>query len=436
MSNKIELITKYSEEAFDEVYRSESRIALLDGNMKGMTFVGAKTVKIPKWTGGGLFDYQRANTPASGDFSHGTGLGNGYGYQRSDMGYEWETFELAIDRGVQYNVDMFDDEETAKTLVARGTTQVNKQVVIPEMDAYGFAKIASAATLGNHESSDAIGDGAGEVGPIAAINKGLLWLEENEVDALDSNQIIFCSPKMLQAIRNTSANGLVKPLLQGEFEKNIKFTIEEYEGRRIVSVPPKRFMTNVVLGAGFYRPAVAGDVGVVPTRGSGSHAYTITGASEAIDFMIVDKSAVAFIKKYNKIKVFGPDVVQDYDGYKINAHVYYDLFVPDNKRVALYVKTGGFAGTVAASTQLIVAVDAANKATGFAVLPGSTLTDGKLYKSSSAVALGADKSASLASDLVTLNSTVLGDNTTVYCYAVNNKGIVVAVQSIVLPDIA
>lgn len=435
MSNKIELITKYSEDAFDETYRAESRIALLDGNMKGMTFVGAKTVKIPKWTGGGMFDYQRANTPASGDFSHGTGLGNGYGYQRSDMGYEWETFELAIDRAVQYNVDMFDDEETAKTLVARGTTQVNKQVVIPEMDAYGFAKIASAATLGNHESSDTIGDGEGEVAPIAALNKGLLWLEENEVDAVDSNQIIFSSPRFIQALRNTAKNGLIKPLLQGEFSKDVKFTIEEYEGRQIVSVPPKRFMTNIVLGPGFYRAGTASDAGW--TRGSGSHAYVVSGASAAIDFLIVDKSAVAFIKKYNKIKVFGPDVVQDYDGYKINAHVYYDVFVPDNKRVAIYLKTGGFASAVAASTQLIYSANSTtNVLNGFAVLPGSTFTDGKFYVHSSAVKVGDDMSASLTGDAKAIGS-ALGDNTTVYPYVVNGKGIVVAIgASFVCADIA
>ena len=432
MSNKIELITKYSEDAFDEVYRAESRIALLDGNMKGMTFVGAKTVKIPKWTGGGMYDYVRANAQTSGNFSNGTANGTGYGYQRSDMGYEWETFELAIDRAVQYNVDMFDDEETAKTLVARGTTQVNKQVVIPEMDAYGFAKIASAATLGNHESSDVIGEGADEVGPVAALNKGLLWLEENEVDAVDSNQIIFSSPRFIQALRNTAKNGLVKPLLQGEFDKNIKFTIEEYENRKLVSVPPRRFMTNIVLGPGFYRAGVAGDAGW--TRGSGSHAYVVTGASEAIDFMIVDKSAVAFIKKYNKIKVFGPDVVQDYDGYKINAHVYYDLFVPDNKRVAIYLKTGGFTGSLKPSISLQVAFDSANKLTGFLVLPGSTFTDGKLYVHATSIAVGADASASLVSDAKAIGD-VLGDNATVYAYVVNSQGTVLAVQALEMPNV-
>jgi len=413
MANKIELITKYSEDAFDEVYRADSRIGLLDGNTKDMVFTGAKTVKIPKWSSGGMFDYKRANKVETGNFSHGTDVGNGYGYQQSDMGYEWETFELKCDRAVQYRVDMFDDEETAKTLVARGSTQVNKQVLIPEIDAYSFSEIAKAATpeMGNLETSDTIGDGAGEVSPIAALNKGLLWLEENEVPSED--QIIFCSPRFMQALRNTSANGLVKPLLQGEFEKNVKFTIEEYEGRKIVPVPPRRFMTNVVLGAGLYY--------------AGS-------SSAAIDFMIVAKSAVYHIVKYNKIKVFGPDVVQDYDGYKINVHVYHDVFVPDNKKLAIYVKTGGFTGALLGNITISASIDSARKLQSYLVLPGSTMTNGKIYCCTDAnVAHSAIGAAVTAAEEVTLDSTVLGaSGDKVHLYVASAAGKVIANKTITL----
>lgn len=372
MANKIDLIVKYSEDAFDEVYRADSRIGLLDGNTKDMVFTGAKTVKIPKWNSGGMYNYGRANNPnnQSGNFSQGTQHGSGYGYQISDMGYEWETFTLAIDRAVQYRVDMFDDEETAKTLVARGSTQVNKQVLIPEIDAYSFAKIAGSA---GKVLTGTISDAA--TSPVEALNSALLWLEENEVSTEDV--IGFVSPKFKEALRNTSKNGLVKPLLQGEFEKNIKFSIEEYEGVKLVSVPPRRFMTNIILDDGFYRPGTAADANT--TYGEGSNPYKVTGASEAIDFLLVQKSAVYHIVKYNKIKVFGPDVVQDYDGYKINVHVYHDVFVPDNKRLAVVLHTGGFDSAVAENISLTVTKTADNKLASATILPGSTKTNGKLY---------------------------------------------------------
>lgn len=426
--NKIELITKYSEDAFDEVYRADSRIGILDGNTRDMVFVGAKTVKIPKWNAGGMYDYKRANAAVAGDFSGftaGSGSGNGYGYQQSDMGYEWETFTLAVDRAVQYRVDMFDDEETAKTLVARGSTQVNKQVLIPEIDAYSFSKIAGAASasLGNLENSATIGDGAGEVSALEALNAGLLWGEENEVDA--ENQVIFCSPRFLQALRNTSKNGLVKPLLQGEFEKNVRFTIEEYEGRKIISVPPKRFFTDIVLGAGLYHKSAT---------------------SKDIDFMIVDKNAIYHIVKYNKIKVFGPDVVQDYDGYKINVHVYHDVFIPDNKKVGIYVKTGGFAAQSGDYASVVIGSQTAGTAQydanflGLGVLPGSVMVD-EYVISGTAGLPGAAKSSLTTPTTIWNGTTVLGVDIDVhttsglsngsdgYVFAIKS-GIVVAVKKI------
>lgn len=423
MANKIELITKYSEDAFDEVYRADSRIGLLDGNTKDMVFTGAKTVKIPKWNSGGMFDYKRANGETTGNFSQGTHVGNGYGYQQSDMGYEWETFTLAIERAVQYRVDMFDDEETAKTLVARGSTQVNKQVLIPEIDAYAFAKIAGSA---GKVLTGAIGDASGETSPVEAMNKALLWLEENEIPL--ENVQGFVSPRFKEALRNTSKNGLVKPLLQGEFEKNVKFTIEEYEGVKLAPVPPRRFMTNIVLDSGFYRPGVAADAG--KKWGEGSNPYIVTGASEPIDFMLVAKEAVYHIVKYNKIKVFGPDVVQDYDGYKINVHVYHDVFVPDNKRIAVVIHTGGFASAVAETISLEVK-NTGRVVDSIRVLPGSTMTDGKLYSSTTAVAIGAAVTAGNEITIGAADQLTAGSDNFVHVADTNGK--IIAVAKVTLP---
>lgn len=368
MGNNIGLIVKYSTEAFDEVYKAESRSALLDGDKKLMQFTGAKTVKIAKFSFTGLSDYKRANTPVTGDFAGSTARGvitQGYGYQQADMGLEWEEFKIECDRAAQYRVEMFDNEETAQMAVGMGTTQVNKQVVIPEIDAYAFSKIAGYASVefGNLVTSD-IG-----TTPLAALNSALLWLDNNEVPPED--QIIFCAPTFLQKLRNSGE--VVKPLLQGDFAKNVKFLIEEYEGRPIVSVPPRRFMTNIILGSNGFRGANADDV----TAGAAK------AVSKVIDFMIVAKSAVYHIVKYNKIKVFGPDVVQDYDGYKINARIYHDVFVPDNKRVAIYVHqySSNAAADAAVKGSFTAGATGGRKTIlgSISILPNGLLTDGKIY---------------------------------------------------------
>lgn len=403
MANKIDLIVKYSTEAFDEVYAAESRSSLLDGNKKLMQFTGAKTVKVAKFSAGGLYDYQRANTETSGKFSNGTHAGTGYGYQNADMGVTWEEFTLSCDRAAQYRVELFDNEETAQMAVGLGTTEINRTVVIPEIDAYCFSKIASFADVGNLVSSTI-------TEPLAALNDALLWFDNHEV--APENQIIFCSPRFMQSLRNTSANGLVKPLMQGADFKNVKFTIEEYEGRKIVPVPPRRFLTNINLFAGGFGPS---------------------SASQEIDFMVVAKDAIYHIVKYNKIKVFGPDVVQDYDGYKVNARVYHDVFVPDNKKVGIYVHVGGFTGASADVKAKVVATSVAGSGDSATVinaitLPGSILT-AKYVLAASETALG--------SKISNGTDVVLGGDTTyasgaAYIHAVNADGVVVASGAITI----
>ena len=54
---------------------------------------------------------------------------------------------------------------------------------------------------------------------------------------------------------------------------------------------------------------------------------------------MVATDAVMHVVKYEKVKVIGGDMNlagQGFDGYTIFARVYHDVFVPENKRIALY----------------------------------------------------------------------------------------------------
>lgn len=322
MGNKIDLIVKYSTEAWDKVYAQESRSSLLDGNKKLLKFEGAKTVKIARFSASGLSNYQRANTPINGNYAAGDattfGSGNGYGYKTADMALTWETFTMECDRAAQYRIDLMDNEETDAMAVGTCTTEVSRTIMIPEIDAYCFSTLATKFA-GKVDTADIIYDGtpsSGQKKPIDALNDALMFFDEHEVPA--ENQIIFCSPKFAKALRST--NELYKRLDQAEYKKNVSFLIEEYEGRPVIMVAPNRFKTNIVLG----------DAG-----------YSFGDGAKEINFMVVAKDAVYHVVKYNKVRVFAPEVVQDYDGYKVNARVYHDVFVPDNKKLAVYVSVVG-----------------------------------------------------------------------------------------------
>lgn len=310
MANAFDLITKYSSKAWDKVYKAESRSALLDADKDLLKFTGVKTVKIAKFQAGGLSDYRRANDAKTGGdysgFTAGTTQGYGYGYNQADAALVWEEFTISCDRAAQFRVELFDDEETDGLAVAATTTDVSRVSVIPEVDAYCFSKIVEYA---GKVDSTSYG-----TNPLQALNAAFKALEDEEVP--EDDQIIFCSTKFRNDLRNSSE--ITKFITQADYDKNIKFTIEKYEGRDLVVVPPRRFRTLIDLKQG---------------------GYAWKSGSYEIDFIVCAKSAIYHVTKYDKVRVFSPQVVQDFDGYKINIRVYHDVFVPDNKRPAIYVHT-------------------------------------------------------------------------------------------------
>ena len=196
-----------------------------------------------------------------------------------------------------------------------------------EVDAYVFSKLASFAGITN---TTAIADPvAGQLGytvngPIYHLNLAFEALENAEVPA--EKQIIFCSTSFRNKLRNT--NELIRQIDASEFKGNISFKIEEYEGRKLITVPNSRFRTLCEL------------------LNSGNGGYKYGAGSQQIDFIVCDPSKVAHVVKYEHVKTFGPGVVQDFDGYKVNVRIYHDLFVLDNKRVGVYVHTSDVAEVV------------------------------------------------------------------------------------------
>ena len=225
-----------------------------------------------------------------------------------------------------------------------------------EVDAYCFSTIASYCntTLGNLATT-AITTGANG-NAVDELNKGLLYFDEHEIPA--EKQVILASPSFMNALRGDTKE-LSRFLMQADYNKDVKFTLTSYEGRKFAMVPPQRFRTNIVLG---------------------SNGYTWGTGNQAIDFMIVSTDAVLHVVKYNKVKILSGDVVlagRNYDGYAIYARVYHDVFVPDNKRFALYCHTSNTANV---ANKLDVNV-VSGKIAGITFFPGDKLVK---YATSSA----------------------------------------------------
>ncbi len=161
MSNSISLASKFV--AFiDQVYRAESKTALLDPVTQAPDFLAANEVKVMKLSTVGLGNYSRTE-----------------GYPAGDITATWETLQLAAERGRAFTVDRMDDEETLGQLVGALIAEWMRTNVAPELDAYRFAKYASGA--GNYASAATLST-AEDV--LAAIDAGNLALSEDGVPGL------------------------------------------------------------------------------------------------------------------------------------------------------------------------------------------------------------------------------------------------------------
>lgn len=410
--NAIELITKYSSKAWDKVYKREAISSVLDGDKDLLKFTGAKTVKVARFASSGLSDYRRPNGANDGVFGgdgHDTSMAanKGYGYQQGDASLIWEEFTIACDRGVQLRIELFDDEETDGLAVAAATTEVSRTQVIPEVDAYVFSKLAALAGTVRTKTISITGASLGvpaEGEPLYELNEGFLALAEAEVPETD--QVIFCSNAFYNMLRNTPE--LVKTLRQTEYGENVKFTIGEYEGRDIIAVPQNRFRTLIKLLQGGY----GWDTG-----------------SRDINFIICAKSAVFHVVKYDKVRVFAPGVVQDFDGYKVNVRVYHDVFVPENKKPAIYacVKGGDAAAAVTSERSITYTYTAATDIISDVVIsPRGDLVKA-LYASEGNLAIGSLVSADASTNkgLVAPGVATGLSADTYYLYGVDN-GMIVA----------
>lgn len=315
--NNINLIEKYMQNAVDTVFAQDSKTRILENGSKfvDVNFKEAGYVRVMSLLMDGLSDYYRVNHEAvegSDNYSHYNGAEGRDGYGRGSASATWELFKLDYDRGKQFLIDSMDDEETAGLVIGNLLTEFLRTKVVPEVDEVRFAKMADkcSTTLGNLKVGEAIEENT----IVKQFNNAFEWLTEHEVPA--EEQVIFVNPSVMTLIRNTTE--LRRYLSQVDL-KDVHLTVDAYEGRPIIEVPSNRFFTDVAVG---------------------ENGYHAKSTSKVINYMVVSKRAIVPVVKLNKSKIWTPDTVQDFDGYKVNFRLYHDVIIPKNKIAGVYTSVG------------------------------------------------------------------------------------------------
>ena len=300
MANKIDLVTKYLP-LLDEVYRVNAKSSILEADAALVQDTqDAKVIKINKLNMDGLGDYSRQN-----------------GYPAGSIISEWETHEFTNDRGRRFNLDKMDNLENLGMAFLNMAGQFIKQKVIPEKDAYTFAKIAGTAgiegTTGNLSNSTTK----------AAIETALATLGENEVD--EGNMVLFVTP----TVKGYLEHELTRTLPSGVTEYGQK--ISYFNDIPLITVPQTRFYNGIDLLDGTTSGETVGGYKKHATTGASGDAN-----AKNLNFILMDKSAALSIAKNNVAQIFAPEVNQLHDGWTFNFRFYYDVFVLDNKQKGIY----------------------------------------------------------------------------------------------------
>ena len=177
---------------------------------------------------------------------------------------------------------------------------------VPELDAYRFAKMASAN--GITSASAAITVGTTDV-------PGLIDTAEQvmgDAEVPTEGRILFVSEKAYAGLKSKITRYLRN---EGDVNRNV----EMYNDMEVVRVPKGRFNTAVTLYDG------TANFGFAPTAGG-----------YPINFMIVHPSAVLPVVKHEIVKVFSPDENQTADAWKFQIRIYHDMFVLDQKVKGIY----------------------------------------------------------------------------------------------------
>lgn len=290
VGNQITLAQKYLD-MLDEVYSRESLTSVFEMPEDLVRWQGAKTVNLFELNPVALANYDR-----------------NAGFVPGDAAGSWNPYTIEIDRGRSFLVDSMDDEETMGLAFGRLLGEFERRFVVPELDAYRFAKIAG--TTGVTSVTETISTAAAA---IAAIDLATANLDDAEVPY--EGRILFVNPTFYRYLKG----GIERRVMNGD--RNIDYNVEYYNDMRIISVPSARFNTAVTLNA--------------PTASSGAGGYTATG--NTINFMIVHPDAIMGVVKHKIPNIFSPAENQEADGWKLNYRIYHDVWVKKNKVKGVYV---------------------------------------------------------------------------------------------------
>ena len=285
----MDLTTKY-QPYVDEVFTTESKKSLLTNN--DFSWSGAHTIKVYKVTTGQMNDYDRpgenmGKVVVDEDSETQTVMLSRYGAIES-LDATTEEMTLKKDRSFTFAIDKLDADETQQQLSgASALARQQREVVIPEVDAYTYGVMATGA--GTKPAALTLT----ETTIYTEIIKANTVLDDAEVPD-DGNRSIVVTPAVLELMKKCDDITLNSDI---GAELRLKGVVADLDGLHVIKIPKKRLPAN-------------------------------------FGFMVAHPCATVAPTKLEEYKLHSsPPFIS---GDLVEGRIVYDAFVLDNKKLAIY----------------------------------------------------------------------------------------------------
>ena len=282
-----------------------SMTAWMEGNAKQVEYKGGRTVTMREMTVDGLGDYDRT-----------------LGYPRGAITGSKYDFQMVMDRGREFILDVADQDETG-FIVTAATIMREFQAnhVIPEVDAYRIAKIYA----------EVLSRASGQIDDTAVDDDALLDTLLTDIDTLRDEYLDSSTPVAI----------IMSGVTQGYFDKNfirgleyqsfqsgsINTKVRQIDGNPLLIMPSRRLKSAY----DFYDGITGGqtDGGFVPAAGA-----------EDILWMVVPWDAPIAVSKIDQLRVFTPLEYQQMHAWKVDYRMFHDLWLPTAQAEKCFIRTG------------------------------------------------------------------------------------------------
>ena len=292
-ANSIAYAQKYLP-LLDEAYKADSKTAILDTLSDYVQFTGANTVNIFNLNPVGMANYDR-----------------NAGFVPGDVTGTWQPYVLETDRGRSYQVDFLDNDQAMGLVVPNLLATVERQHIIPEVDAYRFAQYAGGAASAQ-VITETLSSGAATV---ASIDLATATLDDAEVPY--EGRILFVNPTTYRFLKG----GITRMVMNRD--RDVDYNVEMYNDMRVITVPTGRFQTAITLNA--------------PTTSSGAGGFAPASGASAINYMIVHPSAILQVMAHYAPRIFNPEQNIEADAWRVQPRFAHGAWVKAHKDNGIYV---------------------------------------------------------------------------------------------------